>query len=145
TPPDGAVEVKQLTFGAKSALTGKTCPDFELVTLDGKSITRAALKGQTILLQFGLGTDDEMFPAELAYRALRGNGLHVVYVAPIRVNADNYSVPVAIDQRSAVAGKFGMHSGMVLIDRFGRIAYTGASSSSSYQGLAQALQDAGVW
>jgi outer membrane lipoprotein-sorting protein len=141
TPLDGAVEVDRLNFGPKSALAGKDCPDFELKTLDGKSITRATLLGQATLLQFGLGNDDVLFQAELTYRALRGSRLNVVYIPPMKFDAGAYTVPVAIDPAFVVAGKFGLHSGAVLIDRFGKIAYAG----SSQQELMRALQLAGIW
>jgi len=144
TPPDGAVEVRQLIFAPKSALTGKDCPDFALTTIDGKSISRAALPGQAILLQFGTGSDQSLLPAELTFRALRARGLNVVYVAPRIFDTGGYTVPVAIDEGSAVAGKFGMRTGAVLIDQLGKIVFAGDTASDTHS-LVQALRQAGVW
>jgi hypothetical protein len=45
--------VERLIFGPKSTLTGKDSPDFELKTVDGRTITRASLGGQVTLLTFG--------------------------------------------------------------------------------------------
>lgn len=81
---------------------------------------------------------------ELTYRALRSGGLNVVYVAPMKFDTGGYTVPVALDPGFAVAGKFGMQSGTVLIDRLGKIAYTSDMSRNS-QELVHALQKAGVW
>lgn len=145
TPPDGAVEVERLTFGPKSALIGKDCPDFELKTVDGRTITRASLRGQVTLLSFGAAAqEDPLAAAEMTYRALRSSGLNVFYVAPTKFAAAGYTVPIAIDPGSAVAKEFGTREGLVLIDRFGKIAYTGDTSRGWHE-LAQALQQAGVW
>ena len=71
--------------------------------------------------------------------------MNVIYVAPAQFMMGAYTVPVAIDRGAAVAGKFGILSGVVLIDRVGKIVYTGAMSGSSHQELVQALQEVGVW
>jgi hypothetical protein len=149
TPPDGAVEVERLTFGPKSALTGKDSPDFELTTLDGRIITRAGLRGQVTLLVFGAAAqEDPLASAEIVFRALRSSGLNVFYLAPMKFGAAGYTVPIAIDPGFAVAKEFGTQfcspsfcSGLVLIDRFGKIVYTGDTSHE----LTLALQQAGVW
>jgi outer membrane lipoprotein-sorting protein len=101
TPPDGAVEVERLIFGPKSTLTGKDSPDFELKTMDGRTTTRASLRGQVTLLAFGAAAqEDPLAAAELVFRALRSSGLNVFYVAPMKFAAAGYSVPIAIDPGS---------------------------------------------
>jgi hypothetical protein len=113
--------------------------------VDGRTITRASLRGQVTLLAFGAAAQEgPLAAAELVFRALRSSGLNVLYVAPTKVAAAGYTVPIAIDPGFAVAKEFGTREGLVLIDRFGKIAYTG-DTSRGWLGLAQALQQAGVW
>jgi thiol-disulfide isomerase/thioredoxin len=56
TPPEGAKEVKELSFASaalpKADLTGKAAPAFEIRGLDGKLYTSTALRGKTVLLDF---------------------------------------------------------------------------------------------
>jgi thiol-disulfide isomerase/thioredoxin len=55
TPPPDAKEVKELRlFGmaAKSNLTGKPAPAFEVKTISGETFSLAALKGRPVLLDF---------------------------------------------------------------------------------------------
>ena len=55
TPPPDAKEVKELNlFGmaAKSDLTGKPAPAFEVKTISGETFSLAALKGKPVLLDF---------------------------------------------------------------------------------------------
>ena len=70
--------------------------------------------------------------------------MNVFYVAPMKFGAVGYTVPIAIDAGSAVAKEFGTRAGLVLIDRFGKVSYTG-DASRGWQELTQALQQAGVW
>jgi hypothetical protein len=115
-----------------------------LRTVDGRSITRATVRGQVTLLQFGAAAkDDALFWAELMYRALKNSGLSAFYVAPMQFDMGAYTVPVAVDPGFAAAEKFGMRTGVVLIDRLGKILYADISRNS--QELVEALQQAGVW
>jgi thiol-disulfide isomerase/thioredoxin len=56
TPPEGAKEVKELSFASaalpKADLTGKDAPAFEIRGLDGKMYASTALRGKTVLLDF---------------------------------------------------------------------------------------------
>ena len=56
TPPEGAKEVKELSFASaalpKADLAGKDAPAFEIRGLDGKLYTSTALRGKTVLLDF---------------------------------------------------------------------------------------------
>jgi thiol-disulfide isomerase/thioredoxin len=56
TPPEGAKEVKELSFASaalpKVDLTGKAAPAFEIRGLDGKTYASTALRGKTVLLDF---------------------------------------------------------------------------------------------
>jgi thiol-disulfide isomerase/thioredoxin len=56
TPPEGAKEVKELSFASaalpKADLTGKDAPAFEIRGLDGKLYKSTALRGKTVLLDF---------------------------------------------------------------------------------------------
>ncbi len=61
--PAGMEEDAPGQFGA-----GRTMPDFELKTADGKSVSLASLKGKTVLLQFWTGWDG---PAKKALPALQ--------------------------------------------------------------------------
>jgi len=150
TPPADAVLVERLTFGPKSSLAGKDCPDFELKGMDGKAVSSAVLRGRTVLLHFGAAGDDEsIFFLEMTYRSLKGNGLTAVYVlAPRdrpRAGVDGYTVPMATDSDGSVAKKFGIaYKGTVVIDRFGKIVYADTGVRNSLE-FVRALQKAGVW
>jgi thiol-disulfide isomerase/thioredoxin len=56
TPPEGAKEVKELSFASaalpKADLTGKDAPAFEIRGVDGKVYASTALRGKTVLLDF---------------------------------------------------------------------------------------------
>jgi cytochrome c biogenesis protein CcmG, thiol:disulfide interchange protein DsbE len=149
TPPAEAEQVERLSFGSKSTLVGKQSPDFELKGIDGERMSSATLKGRPILLQFGPSADSEsLLLLEMIYRALKINGLAAIYVVPQRGlgNANEaYTVPVATDGDGNAAKKFGVsYTGMILIDRSGKVAYADASSRNSTE-LVRALKAVGAW
>lgn len=87
TPPEGAVEVKELTMFPKktpSELIGKDAPAFELAGLDGKVYSLAALKGKSVLLDFWatwcVPCRKSMPQVEEIYRAQKDRGLVVIGV-----------------------------------------------------------------
>jgi len=148
TPPAGALQVENLTFGPKSMLIGKDSPEFELKVADGTRITNAAWKGRAVLLYFGTSpASDSLLLLEMAYRAFKNNGLAAMYIArqdPGRL-ANAYTVPVASDPGGAAAKKFGIsYEGMVLIDPLGKIAYADSSSRNSTE-LIAAMRAIGIW
>lgn len=146
TPPPGAQEVSQISFGPKSNLVGTDSPEFTLQSSNGETLSSAVLKGRAILLQFGPVEDTAaLFWLEMMHRALRDRGLTAVYVCPSARRSGEFTVPIAADRGKAVARSFGVsYSGMVLIDRNGKIAYADASIRN-IEALHRALQAIGIW
>jgi hypothetical protein len=67
--------MERLTLGPKSALIGKDSPDFELTTLDGRTITRAGFRGQVTLLVFGAAAKEDLLAsAEIVFERLGAVG-----------------------------------------------------------------------
>jgi outer membrane lipoprotein-sorting protein len=149
TPPDGADHVETLTFGAKSKLPGKPCPEFSLKYADGNVITSAALRGKVIILHFDWNWQSGVTPMmELAYRALRSDGIEIVQVmqkiVPAPKGAPRFTLPVALDPDGSLAKKFGLYnSGTVLIDRLGMIVL--ADEQDQPTPIARAMQSVGIW
>jgi outer membrane lipoprotein-sorting protein len=147
TLPEGAQQVDQLTFGAKSPLSGKSSPEFSLKTTDGVVMTNESLRGKVVLLHFSPSWESDLtLLTELAHRALKAYGFTAIQVIPrLAANVDAaFTAPIAVDADGVVAKKFGIsQGGTVLINRSGTVVY--AETQDSSPRLAKALQEAGAW
>jgi len=148
-PPEGALQVDQLMFGAKLPLTGKASPDFLLKTADGAILTGESLHGKVVLLIFSQSRESTAtLMAELANRALKPDAFAAIQVmrqskTPAK-GAPALTLPIAFDPDGSLAKKFGISGdGTILINRSGTVVY--AEVWENFSRLARAMQEAGAW
>lgn len=122
---------------ARAVEPGDAAPELSLVSLDGKPVSLAALRGKVVLVDFWASwcapCKDEMPFLEAMYRRLRSRGLVIVGVSvdSERENAQEFiakmkvSFPIVHDGKHSVADRFKpprMPTSYVL-DREGKIRH----------------------
>src|ERR1035438_10028709 len=139
TPPPDAKEVKELNlFGmaAKSDLTGKPAPAFEVRTIGGEAFSLSKLKGKPVLLDFWAtwcGPCRKSMPAvEKMYQDFKEQGLVVLAVdaGEERATVEEFlkktpmPYPVALSGESSITESYhvGAFPTFVMIGRQGKIA-----------------------
>lgn len=126
TPPENAQDVAAARVPAEEeaekALVGKPAPDFQLKTLDGKSVSLAELKGQVVVLDFWASWCPpciESLPhLGKLYQEKQGKGVKVfaVNVAEDKAKVEtflkskNVTVPVLLDSKGDAAKKYNVTS-----------------------------------
>jgi peroxiredoxin len=97
---------------------GGQAPDFQLASLDGPSVSLAALRGRVVLLNFWASwckpCEDEMPAMERLYQQLGGQGLALLAVsvddeaAPVAAFRDRLglSFPILLDADKSVAHEY---------------------------------------
>ncbi|MEO5657509.1 MAG: TlpA disulfide reductase family protein [Nitrospiria bacterium] len=129
--------VLTLTFSAM-AVSSEAALDFSLKTLDGKTITKASLKGQPTLLMFWAswcGTCQQELPnVKALYEQYKAKGLQAVAIgfqdeeADIReyvqAHQSTFVFPAAYDTRNQISTLFKVRGTptFVVLDAQGRIA-----------------------
>ena len=100
------------------ARTGEPAPDFQLKNLDGQSVSLSDFQGKPVLINFWASwcspCRDEMPYLQQIYEEWSGRGLVVLAInigespaeAKSFLKTHNLSLPVLLDTKQAVAGKY---------------------------------------
>jgi outer membrane lipoprotein-sorting protein len=157
--PADAAEVKQLGFGTRSPLMGRSLPAIEGTDLRGNPVSPAAWKDKWLLLRFGdTSVSYDMSFCELLYRAFKGGKVAVLNVVTGRP-ADaggqlarlGYTLPSMLAPDTMTPASMGFTGntlrGIVLADSAGKVVYhtNDVMSSGTPDAIVKALMAAGVW
>jgi hypothetical protein len=157
--PAGAAEVKQLGFGTRSPLMGKSLPAIEGTDLQGNPVSPAAWKDKWLLLRFGdISVSYETSFCELLYRAFKGGKvavLNIVVGRPADASGQlarlGYTLPSMLAPDTMTPAAMGFTNqilhGVILADSAGMVVYhtNDVSSSGTPDAIVKALMAGGVW